>query len=184
MKSTYFSCLFQVQASKVKKTVSREIPIQLHYLFLWLFLLVRIGGWREGWLESEWFHNLFLLLLLLFYHKFLSFSIFKICLLLHFSFWLWWVLSLPSGCFSCGEQRLLSSCGAWRASHRGGFSCCSPQAQLFLSTWDLPRSGIALLSLSLQGGFLTIGPLGKPSTIAYLFFISPIVFIKKCCCCC
>ena len=28
--------------------------------------------------------------------------------------------------------------------------------------WDLPRLGIELVSLASQGGFLTIGPLGKP----------------------
>ena len=27
---------------------------------------------------------------------------------------------------TCGEQRLLSSCGAW-ASHCSGFSCCAAQ---------------------------------------------------------
>ena len=44
---------------------------------------------------------------------------------------------MHSGFSSCGEWRLLSSYGARRASHCGGFSC-SPQAQLLLSTWDLP----------------------------------------------
>ena len=31
-----------------------------------------------------------------------------------------------------------------------------------LRWWDLPRSGIELVSLALQGGFLTAGPPGKP----------------------
>ena len=34
---------------------------------------------------------------------------------------------LPGLCSSCGEQGLLSGCGA-QASHCGGFSCCGAQA--------------------------------------------------------
>ena len=39
-------------------------------------------------------------------------------------FWLCWVFAAPFGLFSsCGNQGLLSSCGAW-SSHCNGFSCC------------------------------------------------------------
>lgn len=62
---------------------------------------------------------------------------------------------------SCGEQGLLSSCGA-RASYCGGFSCrvpalvcwlssCGAQAQLPCKMWDLPRAGIEPASHALAG---------------------------------
>ena len=35
-------------------------------------------------------------------------------------------------------------------------------AQLPLGMWDLPGPGMELVSLALQGRFLTIGPPGKP----------------------
>ena len=37
---------------------------------------------------------------------------------------------------SCGEQRLLSSCGAW-VSHCDGFSCCRCQLKKRCTTWEL-----------------------------------------------
>ena len=46
---------------------------------------------------------------------------------------------LPQGLFpSCGEHRLLCSCGVW-ASHRGGFFCCRAWAleHLGFSSWGL-----------------------------------------------
>ena len=47
------------------------------------------------------------------------------------------------------------------AVHR--FSSCGRWAQLHNSMWDLPGSGTKLVVfLSLQGGFLTTGPSGKP----------------------
>ena len=72
-------------------------------------------------------------------------------------------------------------CGA-RASHCGGFSCCGARAlgvwasvvaahglsscgswaQLLLSMWDLPGSGLESVSPALAGGFLTTAPPGKP----------------------
>ena len=81
---------------------------------------------------------------------------------------------------------LLSSCGA-RPSHcSSGLSCggawalgcvgfsCGIQAQLPCGMWDLPRPGIELVPLALQGGFLTTGPPGKPQdgrifTLVFLF---------------
>ena len=65
---------------------------------------------------------------------------------------------------------LRSSCNA-QASVCGGFSCCRAGAlesphfrscaawgQLHCGMWDLPRSGIELMSPALAGGFLTTGP--------------------------
>ena len=43
-----------------------------------------------------------------------------------------------------------------------GLSRCGPLAQLPCGMWDLPRPGIELVSLALQGGFLTTGPPGNP----------------------
>ena len=87
---------------------------------------------------------------------------------------------------SCGEPGLLSTYVA-QASYCGGFSCfraqavalmgfsscdsgapepelssCGTRAQLPCSMWDIPRPGIELVSATLQGGFLTTGPPGKP----------------------
>ena len=77
-------------------------------------------------------------------------------------------------------------CCAWafsscceRASHRHAFSCCRAPAlgiegfhscsgtgaQLPHGMWDLPRPGIELVSLALQGRFLTTGPPGKPAWV-------------------
>ena len=63
----------------------------------------------------------------------------------------WWLLlwgtaSRHAGCSGC--TRGLSSCGAW--------------AELLRSMWYLPRPGIELESLTLQGRFLTTGPQGSP----------------------
>ena len=43
------------------------------------------------------------------------------------------------------------------------FTSCSAQDQLLYGMWDLPGPGIELVSLPLQGEFLTTGPPGKPS---------------------
>ena len=64
-------------------------------------------------------------------------------------------------------------CCAWafssyceRASHRHAFedfhSCSGTGAHLPHSMWDLPRPGIELVSLALQGRFLPTGPPEKP----------------------
>ena len=72
----------------------------------------------------------------------------------------------------CGELRLLSSYAVW-VSHFRGISCCITQILGYmglavvtqglscLQPWNLPRSGIELLSLVLGGGFLTTGLPGK-----------------------
>ena len=87
---------------------------------------------------------------------------------------------------SCGEQGLLSSCGAW-ASHCGGFSCCGArilectgcsscgpwalehrlnscgtQSLLLQGMWDLPGSGIEPVFPALAGRFFSTEPPGKP----------------------
>ena len=70
----------------------------------------------------------------------------------------------------CGEQDLLSNCGAW-ASHCGGFSCCRAQvlgarALLYWGMWNLPEPGIEPMSPALVGRFFTIEPPGKPLFIS------------------
>ena len=96
-----------------------------------------------------------------------------------------WVFIAAQVFSSCSKQGLLSSC-AVRASHRSGFSCCGtralghvgfsscgPQAlehslyscdaraSLLCSMWDLPESGIELVSPALAGRFSTTEPPGK-----------------------
>ena len=69
------------------------------------------------------------------------------------SLWLWcagfsmqWLLWLRS----TDSRRLdFTSCGAWPWQ--------------FHRMWDLPALGIEPVSFTLQGGFLTTGPPGKPS---------------------
>ena len=83
---------------------------------------------------------------------------------------------------SCGEQGLLSSCGAW-ASHCSGFSCCrawalglqaseaaagglrscDAWAQLLHSMWNLPGPGIEPLSPTPVGSFLPLYHHGSPT---------------------
>ena len=95
---------------------------------------------------------------------------------------------------SCGEQRLLSSCGV-QASHCSGFSCVqvSPCAlgcgvlssfgerpQLSRAMWDSPHvgSGIKGATPALAGGFLAIGPPGKPHNIVNVQSISEFFSLK------
>ena len=72
---------------------------------------------------------------------------------------------------SCGEQGLLSRCGA-QGPPCGGFSCgswtlarwfshCNEQAWLFRGTQILPRPGLKPVSPTLEDGFLTAGLAGK-----------------------
>ena len=82
---------------------------------------------------------------------------------------------------------LAFSSSGMRAFHCGGFPCCgtpalgsralvvvacglsscSTQDQLPLGTWDLLGSGIELVSLAFQGGFLTTGPPRKPHKMCF-----------------
>ena len=48
-----------------------------------------------------------------------------------------------------------------QALGRGDFSSCGAWNELSLGMWDLPGLEIQPVSLALQGGFLTSGPLGK-----------------------
>ena len=64
-----------------------------------------------------------------------------------------------TGFCSCGFQALehrLSSCGSW--------------ASLLLGRWDLPGSGIELVSPALAGGSFTTKPPGKSPPPLQLFF--------------
>ena len=63
-------------------------------------------------------------------------------------------------CGSCALECRFSSCGAW--------------TQLPCGLWNLPRSGIELVSPALAGGFLSTGPPGKSS---YYFFFNPKKFL-------
>ena len=74
--------------------------------------------------------------------------------------------------FSCGAQSLghsgFRSCTSWALEHR--LSSCGAQASLSQGMWDLPGSGIDLMSLALANRFLTTEPPGKPWS-AYFFFL-------------
>ena len=73
---------------------------------------------------------------------------------------------------SCGEWRLLSSCSTQASlpvaslvaeqalGHVG--SVVAAGVQFLPSMWDLPGSGIKLMSPALAGRFFTTEPLGKP----------------------
>ena len=52
---------------------------------------------------------------------------------------------------------------------------CGTRAQLPRSMWDLLRPGIEPVSLALQGGFLTTGPLGNPCCILGVLIIQKFV---------
>ena len=90
-------------------------------------------------------------------------------------FWLLWVfLAVPGLALfaASGGQSLVAVEGfslRWlffmrnTGSKHVGLSSCGGQTQLSHSMWNLPRPGIELLSLALQGTFLTTGLPGKPS---------------------
>ena len=103
--------------------------------------------------------------------------------------------SLLLGLFSsCREQGLLLSCGAW-SPRCGGFFCRGvwapgvwasvvavpglwstgsivvAQAQLVRGTWNLPGSGIRLMSPALTGRFFTTEPPGQPLLFLFILFI-------------
>ena len=93
---------------------------------------------------------------------------------------------------SCIEWELLSSCGAQVSDCHGfscgaqalghtGFSSCGSQVLLYrpnsggswgyllCSMWDLPRSGIELISPALVGGFFTPEPRGRTAILNMAF---------------
>ena len=57
-------------------------------------------------------------------------------------------------------QEAFSSCSSQTLKHR--LNGCGAWAQLLCGMWDLPKSGIELLSSALAGEFFTTEPLGKP----------------------
>ena len=69
----------------------------------------------------------------------------------------------------------LGSCDLWALEHR--LNSCGSQAQLLRGMWDLPGSGIELVSLALAGGFFTTEPPGKPRINFFFFRIK--YFFKK-----
>ena len=79
--------------------------------------------------------------------------------------------------FSCCRAWALgcvgfSSCGAWALEYR--LNSVGTQVLLFQGMWDLPGSGIKLVSPALVGGFLTTEPPRKPiqtfNLLLYAFF--------------
>ena len=69
----------------------------------------------------------------------------------------------PTPVFMLGKSHGPRSCCRAPALGIEGFhSCSGTGAQLPHGMWDLPRPGIELVSLALQGRFLTTGPLEKP----------------------
>ena len=69
----------------------------------------------------------------------------------------------------------LGSCDLWALEHR--LNSCGSQAQLLRGMWDLPGSGIELVSLALAGGFFTTEPPGKPRI--NFFFSELNIFLKR-----
>ena len=57
---------------------------------------------------------------------------------------------------ACG----VSSCGSWALEHR--LISCGTWAQLLWGVWNLPGSGIELVSPTLADRFFTTEPPGKP----------------------
>ena len=68
-----------------------------------------------------------------------------------FIYWLPWI-------FVAGQA--FCSCGSWALEDR--LSHCGVPAQLLVSMWDSPRSGIEPMSPALAGRLFTTEPLGKP----------------------
>ena len=90
-------------------------------------------------------------------------------------FWLCWVsaavhtvYSAPAshcGGFSCFRAWALGHSGSvvaavWAVEH--WLTSVGARAQLLCGTWELPRSGIELVSPALAGGFFSTEPPGKP----------------------
>ena len=80
-----------------------------------------------------------------------------------------------TGSFSSCEERgllFITGCGllsvvAFLVVHKGFTAlCCSAQAQLLWSLWDLPIPGVEPVSSTLLGGFFTPEPRGKPYPIS------------------
>ena len=75
------------------------------------------------------------------------------------------VASLVGGAQALGPRasviaaRGLSSCGSWAPGHR--LNCCGTRTLLLRSMWNLPESGIKLMSPALLGRFLSTVPPGK-----------------------
>ena len=95
-----------------------------------------------------------------------------------FVFWLWWAfvavcrLSLVAaggGCFSlqwilyCGVLALGTGFSSWQHMR----SVVRLMGLLLCGMWDLSGPGTELMSLALQGRFLTTRPLGKHCTCSY-----------------
>ena len=69
-----------------------------------------------------------------------------------------------------GLQQLWHT-GSAVVAHR--LSSCGTRAYLLLGTWDLPRSGIKLMSPALAGGFFTTEPAGKLINNLYIWRVVP-----------
>ena len=104
-------------------------------------------------------------------HLFLSFL--KIYLFTYF--WLCWAFVAVWRLFSsCGERGLLwvvvhgllNAVASLVAAH--GLCGCGTWPYLLCGMWHLPREGTEPMSPALAGGFLTIGPLGQPSSVFLL----------------
>ena len=95
-------------------------------------------------------------------------------------FRLWWVFTTCSGCGNsgmrvggllftvrCGPLTVVAPLLPSTGSQHSGFRSCGTWGLLLCGTWDLPGLGIEPRSPALQGWFLTIGPRGKPHSIAF-----------------
>ena len=69
-------------------------------------------------------------------------------------------LQVARASVAASSPRELRSCGSWALERR--LDSRVAQAQLFLSPWDLSRSGIEPMSPALAGGFFTTESPGKP----------------------
>lgn len=93
------------------------------------------------------YHLLTLFIVLLSVHFLFAnlgyFFFFKVCLLMHFIFWLWWVLLLRSGFFWLRGEAAPLQCGGEE---------CGPQVQSSLGVRALPGPGIKLVPLRCKVG--------------------------------
>ena len=70
---------------------------------------------------------------------------------------------------SVAAARSLNSCGSQALEHR--LNSCGEWAQLLYGLWDLPGSGIELMSPVLSGRFFTTEPPGKLVAMLLLYVI-------------
>ncbi|XP_061277022.1 negative elongation factor A isoform X1 [Bos javanicus] len=118
------------------------------------------------------YHLLTLFIVLLSVHFLFAnlgyFFFFKVCLLMHFIFWLWWVLLLRSGFFWLRGEAAPLQCGGEE---------CGPQVQSSLGVRALPGPGIKLVPLrcKMKGALTEIIQLASLDSDPWVLMVADIL---------